>query len=136
VDQEVILYVSEHRDCGLVGTLTAMPQNLAPVQKHRPWYEVARVLLKDKGMTYADLADILGVTTGTVGHYMVGRREPTLDQLKTIAKALDKSISELAGEDVYFLVEESEREVIDTWRTLTPDQRALLLGMLKQAGKK
>lgn len=131
----MILYASEHRDRLPGDTLGFMSKNLAPVRKHRPWYEVARTLLKEKGMTYADLAAILDVTTGTVGHWMVGRREPTLQQVKTIAEVLEKSVSELCGEDFYFLTDAAEREVIDTWRNLTPDQRALLLGMLK-AGKK
>jgi len=70
-----------------------------------------------------------------VGHWMVGRREPTIEQIKKIAKVLDKSVSELCGEDLYFLTDISERQVIDTWRTLSPDQRALILGMLKGAKK-
>ena len=113
-----------------------MDRNLARARVHRPWYEVARALLKDRDMTYADLAAILNVTTGTVGHWMVGRREPTLEQVKAIAKVVDKSVSELCGEDVYFLTNQAERDVIDTWRSLAPDQRALLARMLNLAGKK
>ena len=113
-----------------------MDRNLARARVHRPWYEVARTLLKDRDMTYADLAAILNVTTGTVGHWMVGRREPTLEQVKAIAKVVDKSVSELCGEDVYFLTNQAERDVIDTWRSLAPDQRALLARMLNLAGKK
>ena len=132
---EMLLYETEHRSLGRIAKLAPVNLKLAPVRKHNPWYEVARALLKNKGMTYADLAVILDVTTGTVGHWMVGRREPTIEQIKKIAKVLDKSVSELCGEDLYFLTDISERQVIDTWRTLSPDQRALILGMLKGAKK-
>lgn len=133
----MVLYATEHRRFGGLDTLRPMTnQNLALVKKHRPWYEVARNLLKQKGMKYADLAAILDVTTGTVGHWMVGRREPTLEQIKQIAKVVDKSVSELAGEDFYYLTDGTERDVINTWRSLTPEQRVLLLGMLKSASPK
>ena len=131
----MVIYGTEHRGLAGLGTLGAMNQSVAQLKKHRPWYEVARTLLKEKGMKYADLAAILDVTTGTVGHWMVGRREPTLEQIKQIAKVVDKSVSELAGEDFYFLTDGTEREVINAWRSLTPEQRMLLLGMLKSAGK-
>ena len=132
----MVIYASEHMGGGLAGKLSVMDRNLAQIRSHRPWYEVARTLLKERNMTYADLAAILNVTTGTVGHWMVGRREPTLEQIKTIAKVLDKSVSELCGEDFYFLTDQAERDVINTWRSLTPDQQTLLMRMLNLAGKK
>ncbi len=50
-------------------------------------------------MTYADLADYLGVTKGAVSNYINGHREPSIKTAKGIAKALNISISELLGDE-------------------------------------
>ncbi len=53
------------------------------------WQDRARSVMKEKGITQEALMDVLGVTTrGAVGHYMQARREPSLDQMKALAKHL------------------------------------------------
>jgi transcriptional regulator with XRE-family HTH domain len=63
------------------------------------WAAIAVGLMKQKKITQEDLKSDFGVTTrGAVGHYMTGRREPTIDQLLKVAKRLGVNVSQLIGE--------------------------------------
>lgn len=44
--------------------------------------------MKLAGVSQEKIADVLGCTRGAVGHYLSGRRNPTLSQLETIAGLL------------------------------------------------
>ena len=52
------------------------------------------------GLKQADLTDALGVKTrGAVGHYLAGRREPSIEQLAALAAKLQISLGDLVGTD-------------------------------------
>ena len=108
-----------------VGKLRSMK-----TRKVRPWYEVARAAFKDKGMVYEEIAEKLGASTSAVGHWLTGKREPPLETIQKMAAILGKTVSELCGEDAYFVVDREERQIIDSVRNMTPQERALLLRML------
>ena len=56
--------------------------------------------MKELRITQHDLADLVGVKTrGAIGHYLTGRRNPTLEQLEKFAQALEVSVDWLLGED-------------------------------------
>jgi transcriptional regulator with XRE-family HTH domain len=61
------------------------------------WYEVANDKMKRLGVTQEQLAVKIGVTRGAVGHYLRGRREPSLEQMKIISQFLHISMAELTG---------------------------------------
>ncbi|MFS1583384.1 MAG: LexA family protein [Candidatus Arsenophonus phytopathogenicus] len=48
------------------------------------WYELAKSLMKDKGITYDDLAERFSVSKGAVSHWMTGKREPSLQYIASI----------------------------------------------------
>lgn len=48
------------------------------------WYELAKSLMKDKGITYDQLAEHFSVSKGAVGHWMTGKREPTFSEIAKI----------------------------------------------------
>ena len=52
-------------------------------------------LLRERGMTQKDLADITGLTQSAVSHYIKGDRMPRGDSLFRIAEALHISVDEL-----------------------------------------
>ncbi len=55
--------------------------------------------MDEREITQQDIADALGVTRGAVGHWLCGRREPTLSQFLELSDALDVSAGWLlAGE--------------------------------------
>ena len=53
--------------------------------------------LARSGMLQKDLAKILGVTDNTISYYCNGARSPQLEQLPTIAKALNTTVDYLLG---------------------------------------
>ena len=59
------------------------------------WFERAKILLNNKGISVKDLASVLGVTASAAGHYLSGRRDPSPDMLKLIADTLGASIDDL-----------------------------------------
>ena len=94
------------------------------------WFIKAKRELESRGLIYDDLAAHLGVSTGAVGHYMVGRREPTLEQLRKIAGFLNMSLSELLESDPFFLIDDNEKSLISVFRSLTEDDRSTALRLL------
>jgi transcriptional regulator with XRE-family HTH domain len=56
---------------------------------------------KEKGMSQKELADALGVTQGTVSAWESGRWDPTVENLRAVAKVLGVTVDELV-KDVDF----------------------------------
>ena len=50
---------------------------------------------KSKGLTQKQLAERIGVATGTIQQYELGKRQPKLETLDKIAKSLDVSIFDI-----------------------------------------
>lgn len=48
------------------------------------WYELAKSLMKDKGITYDHMAEHFSVSKGAVGHWMTGKREPAFSEIARI----------------------------------------------------
>tara|TARA_B110000008_G_C16621121_1_gene424532 strand:- start:217 stop:603 length:387 start_codon:yes stop_codon:yes gene_type:complete len=60
------------------------------------WIKEAKRLMKKQGLTQKDVASSMGKTTGgAVGHYFTGRSQPTVNQVKNLAKKLGVSFSKL-----------------------------------------
>jgi transcriptional regulator with XRE-family HTH domain len=95
------------------------------------WYTKAKTILKQKGMRYIDIAQALGVTESAVGHYLTGRREPTLEVIRKIAGMCGMSLSELVGEDPRFVVDEKEKQLIDLIRQLSEPEKQAALKIIK-----
>ena len=55
------------------------------------WTDRAREVMDERQITQQDIADALGVTRGAVGHWLCGRREPTLSQFVELSDVLDVS---------------------------------------------
>ena len=98
--------------------------------RQAPWYDLAKAALKDRGLIYDDVARELDITVSAVGHYLAGRREPSLLQVKTIADMVGKSISELCGEGAYFVTKADEQRLLDTFRDMTEKEQEIALKML------
>jgi len=53
------------------------------------WIVQAKKIMRDRGIKQKDIASAMGKSTrGAVGHYFTGRSQPTLNQLKSLAKYL------------------------------------------------
>ncbi|MEX2524721.1 MAG: helix-turn-helix domain-containing protein [Gammaproteobacteria bacterium] len=53
------------------------------------WMERAKMLMQTRGISQESLASSLSCTRGAVGHYLSGRRTPSLEQLQRLAEALE-----------------------------------------------
>lgn len=78
------------------------------MKKH--WNELAKTRLNTLGMTQAQLAEKMGVTQGAMGHWLNGRRSPSLAEVGTIFQILGISGAALnpdgtfsVGEDLTLL---------------------------------
>ncbi|MFP3979142.1 XRE family transcriptional regulator [Marinobacter sp. KMM 10035] len=57
------------------------------------WFDRVRSLMRRDGVTQDALTEVLGVKTrGAVGHYLSGRREPSIDQLRALATLFNVSL--------------------------------------------
>ncbi|MBP3345014.1 MAG: helix-turn-helix transcriptional regulator [Clostridia bacterium] len=61
--------------------------------------ERLKQVLKDNQMSQIALAKKIGMSQGVVNNYCTGKREPTLDVLVLICKALGESADYLLGID-------------------------------------
>jgi len=63
------------------------------------WSVRAKAIMAAQGVTQDDLKETFGVgTRGSVGHYLSGRREPSIEQIMRLSKRLGVTTSELVGE--------------------------------------
>lgn len=71
------------------------------------WMERARNRMRTLGISQEDLAERLTCTRGAVGHYLAGRRQPSLKQFEVIARALNTDLIWLLyGSDTGNLIRE------------------------------
>ncbi len=52
------------------------------------WNDLARSRMKEVGITQERLAEMLGKTQGAIGHWLNGRREPSIEDIAAIMKIL------------------------------------------------
>lgn len=52
------------------------------------WTDLAKDKMKELGISQEKLGELIGKTQGAVGHWLNGRREPSLDDIAEIMKAL------------------------------------------------
>ena len=94
------------------------------------WIEIARKRMTDMGISQDDLCEVLGVKTrGAVGHYLNGRREPTLAQLRALAKKLGMGLAEMLEGDGYAMPAAKALEVNEDGpevRLIPPRAQAML----------
>ena len=54
------------------------------------WYDLAKQLMRAQGMSQDSLADLMGITKGGLSHWLNGRREPNLEDIARIMRALGR----------------------------------------------
>ncbi len=64
------------------------------------WNELAKARMKEIGMTQERLAELLGKTQGAIGHWLNGRREPSIDEVAALLKAIGLNEVRLTSDGV------------------------------------
>jgi len=81
-------------------------------------------LLKEKGMTQADVCKITGISSALISNYATGKASPSLDKAIAIADALNVTLDELVGRLVKVELDETEQEIISKFRALNDSEKA------------
>lgn len=97
----------------------------------RHWFDRVRDSLRERRITYDQVASRLGVTRGAVSHWLNGRHEPGIKQLKELAAMMDMTLGEMIGDDAYFVTSPQEKKIIDSLRDLDPAQRDAAIAMIE-----
>ena len=87
-------------------------------------------LRKTKGLTQAELADMLHVTDGAVSKWERGINFPDLAMIEPIASALDTTVTELLS-----LEEISKQEIVSTISTISLEEKRQLIRDLKLSSR-
>lgn len=96
-----------------------------------PWYIKARQHAKALGLSYQAMADRLGVSKPTVGHWMTGRHYPPLPKLREIAQMLETSVADLVAEDERVAVTDTEWAAIRAIREMPAEYRPQAVAMVR-----
>ena len=92
------------------------------------FHERLSKLMKDRGLSQAQLCKISGIATSAMSHYVRGETEPSFTKAILIAKALGCSVDELAGRSSGVEVLNSyEKELLDCFRGMADFGRNSLL---------
>jgi transcriptional regulator with XRE-family HTH domain len=83
-------------------------------------------LLDERRIGYPELGAALGMTRQAVGHWFRERGEPTVQQMKVMARVLGVHWLELCTEETVVLYEQEERDHMQQWRGVSPETRALV----------
>jgi len=107
------------------------------------WYDYAKILMKEKGVVQEDLKIVFGVKTrGAIGHYLSGRRDPTIKQARDFSKFLGVDMDTLFGNKVeeepskkeevtlitqilYELSDEAQHEILDVVRAIRRKEKSI-----------
>ena len=97
------------------------------------WATIAKSLMKSQGLVQEDLKEAFGVNTrGGIGHYLSGRREPSIEQIMRLSKRLGVTTSELVGE-IPLAEPQDMQEISQLLRAVGQEGRGMLLTILRAA---
>lgn len=85
-----------------------------------------------KGITQAELADVLGVTQQGVARWERGKSNPTIETLITLADFFEMSTDSLLGRDgkKFLLFNDEEKNLVAGYRNLDKAKRKTLCNLL------
>lgn len=95
-----------------------------------------RLLRDDKGISQQTLADAIGVSQPSINKYENHNIEPDIETLRRIADYFETSVDYLIGHtDIRRRIEpteahelnETEQQLVESFRALTPEQRRCIL---------
>lgn len=104
-----------------------------------------KLLRDERGVSQKEVADLLGVTQPMITKYENGTIEPDLRTLKYLADYFETSVDFIIGHtDIRRKIEpvepyalnETEAGLIDSFRALSPEERACILTTIKLFLKK
>lgn len=96
---------------------------------------------KQAGLTQKQLAEQVGIATGTLQQYELGKREPRFEQLTKIANVLNTDEADFYGKDAWLLIIQGHADVHHTYSQMgysfTQEEKELvrIFSQLNRSGK-
>lgn len=89
-----------------------------------------KLVRKEAGLTQVELAKALNISTGAVGNWETGKRQPDMEMLKKLSEYFCVSADYLLdNEEIKPLAE--DREIIEGIKGLTAEERKRVLDFIK-----
>ena len=95
--------------------------------------EKIKKLRDERGWSNYKLAKAANISEGSLNNLFRLNNSPTIPTLEAICVGLDITLSQFFAEDDEAVVLSAEqREMLNTWNTLTKDQKTALLELLRK----
>lgn len=96
-------------------------------------------LMEQRGITAKKLSTDTNISTGNISDWKSGRSKPSSDKLKLLADYFDVSTDYLLGNEQKECpippLSDTEQEVLDLFKKLTPEEQAAHLAFLRARNK-
>jgi transcriptional regulator with XRE-family HTH domain len=96
------------------------------------WYERLAAGLAKRDISLAEAGRRLGISGQAVGLKLRGERGVSVDELKELARMAGLTVSEVVGDDAVVIDLEDEKDLVELYRLLAPEQRKMLLDLARQ----
>ena len=96
------------------------------------WYERIASAFETRKVNRAEVGREIGITGQAVTLKLQGKRPVSVEELKVLARFAGLSVAEAVGDDAVVIELKDEQDLIELYRLLTPEQRAMLLNLARQ----
>lgn len=96
------------------------------------WYERIASAFEARKVNRAEVGREIGITGQAVTLKLQGKRPVSVEELKVLARFAGLSVAEAVGDDAVVIELKDEQDLIELYRLLTPEQRAMLLNLARQ----
>lgn len=97
--------------------------------------ERIRKLMDQRNWTAYRLRKESGLAQSTLSHIFRKDSEPTISTLETICRAFGLTMGEFFAEGEFVSLTVEQRELLEKWAILTPEQKQLILDMINSLSK-
>lgn len=97
------------------------------------WYERIAAALDTRGVSRAEVGRRMtpAVTGQAITQKLQGKRPVSVEELKVMAGLAGMTVAEAVGDDAVVIELEDEKDLIELFRLLTPEQRKMVLGLIQ-----
>lgn len=96
------------------------------------WYERIAAALAARNVSKAEVGRELGISGQAITLKLQGKRPVSVDELKVFARWAGMTVAEAVGDDAVVIDLEDEKDLIELYRLLGPEQRKMLLDLARQ----
>jgi len=96
------------------------------------WYERIAAAFDARKVVRAEVGRELNISGQAITLKLQGKRPVSVDELKVLARYAGMSVAEAVGDDAVVIELKDEQDLIELYRLLTPEQRAMLLTLARQ----